>query len=111
MIDLNHLALLADLALSSEDRTALNWYCSVFSGCGSMSVFLSYRFWDRDNMGPFHLFCAILTIFSLTGFLVSSFLLKKHFATKKVKVDTPYMEERQVWIKCCKSSCGAHSTN
>ena len=96
MIDLNHLALLADLALSSEDRTALNWYCSVFSGCGSMSVFLSYRFGDRDNMGPFHVFCAILTIFSLTGFLVSSFLLKKHFATKKVKVDTPDMEERQV---------------
>lgn len=95
MIDLNHLALLADLALSSEDRTALNWYCSVFSGCGSLSVFLSYRFWDRDNMGPFHLFCAILTIFSLTGFLVSSFLLKKHFATKKVKVDTPDMEERK----------------
>lgn len=94
MIDLNHLALLADLALSSEDRTSLNWYCSVFSGCGSLSVFLSYRFWDRDNMGSFHVFCTVLALFSLIGFLVSSVLLKQHFVSKKVKVDTPDEEKR-----------------
>lgn len=94
MIDLNHLALLADLALSSEDRATLNWYCSVFSGCGSLSVFLSYQFWDRDNMGSFHVFCLILSAFSLTGFLVSSLLLKRHFIGKKVKVDTPDGDKR-----------------
>ena len=94
MIDLNHLALLADLALSSEDRTSLNWYCSVFSGCGSLSVFLSYQFWDRDNMSSFHVFCALLAVFSLVGFLVSSVLLKQHFVSKKVKVDTPEEEKK-----------------
>lgn len=94
MIDLNHLALLADLALSSEDRATLNWYCSVFSGCGSLSVFLSYRFWDRDNMSSFHVFCTILAAFSMIGFLASSLLLKHHFITKKVKVDTPDGEKR-----------------
>ena len=94
MIDLNHLALLADLALSSDDRATLNWYCSVFSGCGSLSVFLSYRFWNRDNMNSFHIFCTILAAFSLVGFLVSSLLLKQHIGTKKIKVDTPDEEER-----------------
>ena len=94
MIDLNHLALLADLALSSDDRATLNWYCSVFSGCGSLSVFLSYRFWNRDNMNSFHIFCTILAAFSLVGFLVSSLLLKQHIVTKKIKVDTPDEEER-----------------
>ena len=94
MIDLNHLALLADLALSSEDRTSLNWYCSVFSGCGSLSVFLSYQFWDRDNMSSFHVFCALLAVFSLVGFQVSSVLLKQHFVSKKVKVDTPEEEKK-----------------
>ena len=97
MIDLNHLALLADLALSSDDRATLNWYCSVFSGCGSLSVFLSYRFWNRDNMNSFHIFCTILAAFSLVGFLVSSLLLKRHIVTKKIKVDTPNEEER--WEK------------
>lgn len=94
MIDLNHLALLADLALSSEDRTSLNWYCSVFSGCGSLSVFLSYQFWDRENMSSFHVFCALLAVFSLVGFQVSSVLLKQHFVSKKVKVDTPEEEKK-----------------
>ena len=94
MIDLNHLALLADLALSSDDRATLNWYCSVFSGCGSLSVFLSYRFWNRDNMNSFHIFCTLLAAFSLVGFLVSSLLLKQHIGTKKIKVDTPDEEER-----------------
>lgn len=94
MIDLNHLALLADLALSSKDRTNLNWYCSVFSGCGSLSVFLSHHFWDRDHMGSFHVFCTLLSAFSLVGFFVSSFLLKQHFSTTKVKVDIPQEKER-----------------
>lgn len=94
MIDLNHLALLADLALSSEDRAALNWYCSVFSGCGAISVFMSHHFWDRDHMSSFHVFCTLLSVFSLTGFLTSSFLLKQHFLLKKVKVDSPQEEQR-----------------
>ncbi|XP_029201215.2 transmembrane protein 180-like isoform X1 [Acropora millepora] len=94
MIDLNHLALLADLALSSKDRTNLNWYCSVFSGCGSLSVFLSHHFWDRDHMGSFHVFCTLLSAFSLVGFFVSSFLLKQHFSTTKVKIDIPQEKER-----------------
>ena len=94
MIDLNHLALLADLALSSEHRTALNWYCSVFSGFGSLSVFLSYSVWDRENMRSFHVFCALLALFALAGFLVSSILLKQHFSLRKVKVDTPVDENK-----------------
>ena len=49
-------------------------------------------------MGSFHVFCTLLAVFSLVGFLVSSFLLKKHFVTKKVKVDTPDQEKRQVSI-------------
>ena len=49
-------------------------------------------------MDSFHVFCTLLAVFSLVGFLVSSFLLKKHFVTKKVKVDTPDQEKRQVSI-------------
>ncbi|XP_030309547.1 transmembrane protein 180 isoform X3 [Calypte anna] len=42
MVDLHHNALLADLAVSAKDRTSLNFYCSLFSAIGSLSVFMSY---------------------------------------------------------------------
>ena len=92
IVDLNHLALLADMALSAADRTNLNMYCSIFSGFGSLSVFVSYYFWDHNSMGSFQVFCFVLALFSLTGFTVSSLILKSHFAMQKVKVDTPIEE-------------------
>lgn len=92
LVDLNHTALLADLALSAGERTRLNAYCSAFSVLGSLSVFLSYSFWDRQNIKSFQIFCCILAIFSLVGFTVSSTALKKHFAQRKIKDDTPIDE-------------------
>ena len=53
MLDLHHSALLADLAVSAETRTDLNYYCSLFSCAGSLSVFLSYAVWDRNDLTSF----------------------------------------------------------
>ncbi|EDO34958.1 predicted protein [Nematostella vectensis] len=92
IVDLNHLALLADLALSATDRTRLNGYCSVFSAAGCISVFVSYYIWDSRNVGSFQVYCCVLSAFSLCGFLGSSLLLSKHLLSKKMKVDTPVEE-------------------
>ena len=79
MIDLHHSALLADLAVSATARTRLNFYCSIFNAVGSVSVFLSYAVWNRDDMKSFQIFCVLLTIFSIAGFVYSTRYLKRHY--------------------------------
>ncbi|XP_006630969.2 transmembrane protein 180 [Lepisosteus oculatus] len=82
VVDLNHNALLADLAVSAGDRTQLNFFCSLFSALGSLSVFLSYSFWDKENFLSFRLFCVALAAVSVLGFSVASGLLRRRFQTE-----------------------------
>ena len=79
LIDLNHSALLADLALSEEERTRLNGYSSFFSAIGSTSVFMSYYFWDKEFVVTFQMFCVCLAGFSLIGFVISTSTMKYYF--------------------------------
>ncbi|KAJ7987526.1 hypothetical protein DPEC_G00327410 [Dallia pectoralis] len=79
VVDLNHNALLADLAVSAEERTRLNFHCSLFSALGSLSVFLSYAVWDKGDFYSFRLFCVALSAGSALGFAVVSRLLKSRF--------------------------------
>lgn len=79
IIDLNHSALLADLALSEKDRTRLNAYSSLFAAIGSTSVFMSYYFWDKESIVTFQTFCVCLAVFSLFGFVISTLTLKHYF--------------------------------
>jgi Na+/melibiose symporter-like transporter len=79
LIDLNHSALLADLALSEEERTRLNGYSSFFSAIGSTSVFISYYFWDKEFILTFQMFCVCLAVFSLIGFVISTSMMKHYF--------------------------------
>ena len=77
MIDLHHSALLADLAISTESRTKLNYYSTIFSALGASSVFLSYIFWDRSNWLKFQLFCLFLAVVSVLGYLYSTQALRR----------------------------------
>ncbi|XP_026866262.1 transmembrane protein 180 [Electrophorus electricus] len=79
LVDLNHNALLADLAVSANDRTRLNFHSSLFSALGSLSVFLSYSFWDKEDFMSFRLFCVTLAAMSMLGFAVVSRLLRHRF--------------------------------
>ncbi|KAM4623488.1 transmembrane protein 180 [Polymixia lowei] len=79
VVDLNHNALLADLAVSASDRTRLNFHCSLFSALGSLSVFLSYCFWDKEDFYSFRLFCVTLAAVSMLGFVLVSRLLRRRF--------------------------------
>ncbi|KAJ3607727.1 hypothetical protein NHX12_024778 [Muraenolepis orangiensis] len=79
VVDLNHGALLADLAVSAADRTRLNFHCSVFSAAGSLSVFLSYCFWDKEDLSRFRVFCVALAGLSALGFAAVSRLLSRRF--------------------------------
>ncbi|CAH1259392.1 MFSD13A [Branchiostoma lanceolatum] len=79
MVDLHHNALLADLAVSDKERTRLNSYCSVFSAFGSLSVFLSYAIWDKENLANFRIFCAILVCISISGFFLCTIWMKRQF--------------------------------
>ena len=77
MVDLQHSALLADLAISADIRTRLNSRSSLFSAIGSLSVFVSYSIWDRNNLDTFRAFCFLLCIISITGFYFGTNLLRK----------------------------------
>ncbi|KAM4703621.1 transmembrane protein 180 [Rhinophrynus dorsalis] len=81
MVDLNHNALLADLAVSAKDRTSLNFHCSLFSAIGSLSVFASYTVWNKEDFYSFRIFCVLLAAVSALGFTVSTLLLRQRFET------------------------------
>lgn len=84
LVDLHHHALLADLALSAHDRTHLNFHCSLFSAAGSMSVFASYAFWNKEDFSSFRAFCVVLAAGSGLGFLGATQLLKRRIeATRR----------------------------
>ncbi|XP_065264093.1 transmembrane protein 180 [Emys orbicularis] len=88
VVDLNHNALLADLAVSAKDRTSLNFYCSLFSAIGSLSVFMSYAVWNKEDFFSFRIFCVVLVLCSVAGFTLATWLLRQRFETEvKVKWD------------------------
>ena len=87
MIDLHHSALLADLAVSADTRADLNYYCSVFSCVGSLSVFLSYAIWDRDDLVHFRVFCLVLSLIAFVGFFASTRVLIDLYTKKQAKSD------------------------
>ncbi|XP_042644916.1 transmembrane protein 180 isoform X1 [Tyto alba] len=88
MVDLHHNALLADLAVSAKDRTSLNFYCSLFSAVGSLSVFMSYAVWNKEDFFSFRIFCVVLALCSIIGFTLSTQLLRQRFeADGKAKWD------------------------
>ncbi|KAL4612922.1 transmembrane protein 180-like [Arapaima gigas] len=78
-VDLSHNALLADLAVSAGDRARLNFHGSLFSALGSLSVFLSHCFWNKEDFFSFRLFCVALASVSALGFAVASGLLRRRF--------------------------------
>lgn len=87
IIDLNHSALLADLALTEVERTALNGHSSLFSAIGSASVFMSYYFWDHNHIMTFQVFCLLLAAFSFVGFGISTSAMK-HYHEKMCRSST-----------------------
>ena len=83
MVDLHHSALMADLAVSVESRTNLNFYSSFFSIFGSCSVFISYLMWQREDTFLFQSYCVVLSAFSLCGFFISTRCLRHYCVTEQ----------------------------
>lgn len=84
MVDLHHSALLADLAVSNEERTKLNSRCSLFSILGSTSVFVSYLLWHKEDLTRFRFFCVVVACISLVGFLIVCRVLKSAYASHHI---------------------------
>nr|XP_033799700.1 transmembrane protein 180 [Geotrypetes seraphini] len=94
LVDLNHNALLADLAVSAKERTSLNFYCSLFNAVGSLSVFMSYAFWNKDDFFSFRIFCVLLASCAVIGFTVATWLLRQRFEIEaRVKYDDSTLKE------------------
>lgn len=81
VVDLNQNALLADLAVSAKDRTDLNFYSSLFSAIGSLSVFMSYAVWNKEDFFSFRVFCVALAFCSALGFTLATWLLRQWLQT------------------------------
>ncbi|XP_069756252.1 transmembrane protein 180 isoform X2 [Narcine bancroftii] len=93
IVDLNHNALLADLSVSEKDRTRLNFYCSLFSALGSLSVFMSYAVWNKENFISFRLFCTALVAFSIFGFSVCTWILRQQFQLEVKNAESSMLKE------------------
>ncbi|XP_023244064.1 transmembrane protein 180-like isoform X1 [Centruroides sculpturatus] len=96
IIDLQHTALLADLALSSRLRAKLNSYNSVFSCLGSSSVFLSYLFWSHDDPVSFRIFCLVLAIISGIGFKICCYYLTTYYKSSASVTEEKYRSITEV---------------
>lgn len=105
MVDLHHSALLADLAVSNEERTRLNSRCSLFSIVGSASVFVSYLLWHREDLTRFRAFCGLLACVSLVGFVVMCRLMKSAYARQRrqelAAQDSTGMQSSERLVCCC----------
>uniref|UniRef100_A0A8C9F0N2 Major facilitator superfamily domain containing 13A n=1 Tax=Pavo cristatus TaxID=9049 RepID=A0A8C9F0N2_PAVCR len=48
---------------------------------GSLSVFMSYAVWNKEDFFSFRIFCIVLAFFSIVGFTLSTQLLRQRFET------------------------------
>ena len=94
MIDLHHNALLADLSVSGDKRTRFNSSCSIFSALGSVSVFLSYIFWNKSSIALFRNFCFGLSLISFIGYISMVNILK--YAYKKQLYGSSSIKEKEM---------------
>eukprot|EP00039_Didymoeca_costata_P024016 m.8990 g.8990 ORF g.8990 m.8990 type:complete len:522 (-) comp3989_c0_seq1:108-1673(-) len=83
-VDLSHNALLADLASTDDERTAMNLVGSIFSALGSMSVFLSFAVWEPQNLTRFRAFSFFMATMSGGGFIIAAKNI--HNAIRKEKL-------------------------
>ena len=83
MVDLHHQALLADMAISANDRSRLNSYCSVCSALGSASVFISYAFWNKSRLLPFQTLCLTVASAVIVGFLLCCSILQWEYEERQ----------------------------
>ena len=83
MVDLHHQALLADMAITSADRTKLNSYCSLCSAFGAASVFISYAVWNKSKLLPFRTLCLTMACAVAVGFFICCSILRWEFEDRK----------------------------
>ncbi|XP_002154765.3 transmembrane protein 180 [Hydra vulgaris] len=96
MVDLNHQALLADLTVKANDRVTLNFFCSVFSAAGSLSVFVAFALWNDKNIGNFQIYCVILSIFVCVGFQICCKSMESHYKSfsKQIFVNSSKLKDQ-----------------
>ncbi len=75
-MDVNHSALLVELAASEAERAHFTMYNAIFSALGSVSVFVSFAMWDEQDPQRFRVLCAGLAATSTAGFLACGASLK-----------------------------------
>jgi len=83
LVDLQHQALLADMAITANERSKLNSYCSVCSALGSASVFISYAVWDKSRLLPFQTLCLTVASAVIVGFFICCSILQWEFEDRK----------------------------
>lgn len=85
MVDLHHQSLLADLVIDSNARVKLNTYCSIFSAAGTITVFISFTLWNKEDMVFFQIFCCCIAFFAIIGFNICCDSMKQfYFASSNV---------------------------
>eukprot|EP00047_Mylnosiga_fluctuans_P024397 m.160353 g.160353 ORF g.160353 m.160353 type:complete len:413 (+) comp9849_c1_seq1:242-1480(+) len=69
-MDVNHSALLVDLAPTEAERARYVQANAIFSAIGSASVFVSFVLWDPEAIGQFQLMCVVMAALCAVGFVL-----------------------------------------
>lgn len=88
MVDLHHQALLADMAITADDRTQLNSYCSICSALGSASVFISYAVWNKTRLMLFRTLCLTIASAVAVGFIICCSILEWEYEDREALGDS-----------------------
>ena len=75
-LDVNHSALLADLATTESERAHYSLYNAIFSCLGSLSVFVSFALWDPQHVAPFQTLCVVMALIAALGFYACGLILE-----------------------------------
>lgn len=88
LVLLAHSSLLADITLSTEERSRCNVYSSILASIGSNSIFITQFFWNKSNLVPFRQCCFLLSIIAGIGFWITGSYLPVKFHSSVSKSQT-----------------------
>ncbi len=68
-----HGSVLSEITHTQSMRVAFHKTAAIFNLVGQTIIsFLSFYFWDKQNLFPFRIFCLILSVCSLSGFWLAA---------------------------------------
>eukprot|EP01138_Halocafeteria_seosinensis_P014861 gb/GECG01015171.1/.p1 GENE.gb/GECG01015171.1/~~gb/GECG01015171.1/.p1 ORF type:complete len:531 (+),score=34.74 gb/GECG01015171.1/:1-1593(+) len=97
-VEVNHGALLTEIASTSQERARFNMWSAIWAGIGSLSSLFAHIKWDKDDLSHFQFVVWIVALISVVSFEVSTRQLEgwsKHYSPAKSDTKQVSLEHRR----------------